>query len=126
MARVLVVDDSEPVRTIAGRMLAEVGHEVLLAGDAVAALEILCASSVDIVLSDVRMPGMSGAALMVAAHGLRPAVPVIAMSGDDPITVARDLFDAGWEADVPIISKPFVMTDLVAVIDAALRDARRV
>jgi two-component system cell cycle sensor histidine kinase/response regulator CckA len=103
---VLVVEDEPQVRRMAARALAEAGHRVLEAGDGREAISVLARSGqgIDLVLTDVAMPGMSGRELADRLRQARPDVRVIFMSGyaDDEI-VRRGLL----EPDQPFIQKPF-------------------
>jgi two-component system cell cycle sensor histidine kinase/response regulator CckA len=103
---VLVVEDEPQVRRMAARALAEAGHRVLEAGDGREAISVLARAGqgIDLVLTDVAMPGMSGRELADRLRQVRPDVRVIFMSGyaDDEI-VRRGLL----EPDQPFIQKPF-------------------
>jgi two-component system cell cycle sensor histidine kinase/response regulator CckA len=109
---VLVVEDEPQVRRMAARALAEAGHRVLEAGDGREAISVLgrAGRGVDLVLTDVAMPGMSGRELADRLRQARPDLRVIFMSGyaDDEI-VRRGLL----EPDQPLIQKPFTPDALV-------------
>ncbi len=82
MYTVLVVDDAEGVRELARRLLERLGHTVLVATTVVEAEEILVANAaVDVLLSDVVMPGASGPELARRLVEKRPELRVIYMSG---------------------------------------------
>ena len=78
--RVLIVDDDESLRESLELVLAAEGFEVVTAADGVAALGRLEASSFDVVLCDVRMPGMDGIELLPQLVRRLPGTPVIMMS----------------------------------------------
>jgi PAS domain S-box-containing protein len=109
---VLVVEDEPQVRRMAARALAEAGHRVLEASDGREAIGVLArvGRGVDLVLTDVAMPGMSGRELADRLRQARPDVRVIFMSGyaDDEI-VRRGLL----EPDQPFIQKPFTPDVLI-------------
>ena len=109
---VLVVEDEPQVRRMAARALAEAGHRVLEAGDGREAISVLARAGqgVDLVLTDVAMPGMSGRELADRLRQARPDVRVIFMSGyaDDEI-VRRGLL----EPEQPFIQKPFTPEVLI-------------
>ena len=70
-SRILIVDDEAPIRLLLGEHLQHCGYEVALAAQGSAALEFLQQRSFDLVLSDVRMPGMNGLELLADIVGWR-------------------------------------------------------
>lgn len=106
MARlVLVVDDEPLVLDVAARMLEDLGCDVVIAADAEEALETLADLPVEILITDVNMPGMDGYELANAAVKMRTDLKVIVLSGG-----ARD--GRGF----PFIQKPFRQADLKEAI----------
>lgn len=108
LGRVLVVDDDDAARAVVRGLLASSAAEVVEARDGAEALDVLAAGSADVVLMDVRMPGVDGVA---ALHAIRAddrwsALPVVLMSTLDepPVTgvpfVAKTALDADGLADV--------------------------
>jgi PAS domain S-box-containing protein len=123
---VLVVEDEELVRRAAVRILKNAGYVVLQASNAQEALAI-CASptgKIDLLLSDVVMPGLSGRELWDQVRQLRP-IRVIFMSGytDDAIVRHGIL-----EREVPFLNKPFTKQTLLGkvreVLDAPLQNGK--
>jgi CheY-like chemotaxis protein len=111
---VLVVDDDQLVREPIADYLREVGYEVLEAGDAHEAIDLVDhADHVDLVFTDVRMPGELdglGLARWVRAH--RPDLPVLLTSG---------YYGTGWlgerlERDVRLIQKPYTQDEVLTQI----------
>ncbi len=81
-ARALVIDDEEMIRKTFGRMLERIGLEVSLEADGTAGLAALADDpSIDVVLLDLSMPGMSGEQVLAEIRQMRPNLPVIVMSG---------------------------------------------
>jgi CheY-like chemotaxis protein len=80
--RLLVVDDEPDIREVTSAMLAEDGYEVLTARDGQEALEILPQFRPDLVVTDLRMPRLSGFELLKIMRERFPRLPVIAVSGD--------------------------------------------
>ncbi len=108
---VLLVEDEDPVRSFAARALRLRGYTVLEADSGEAALEILADPGlhVDIMLSDVIMPGLDGPAWVREAQKARPGAKVIFMSG-----YAEDAF-VGGDSGVPgsgFLPKPFTLNEL--------------
>ena len=79
-ARILVVDDEPGIRVMLSAALKREGHEVVLATDGPTALAALEAGPVDLVVTDIRMPGMSGIELLDAAKRIDPGLSVIMMT----------------------------------------------
>ncbi len=80
---VLLVEDDDLIRLNSADMLEELGHRVLQAGSAEEALELLRESPVDALITDVRLPGMSGLDLANQARALYPQLGVIFATGRD-------------------------------------------
>jgi CheY-like chemotaxis protein len=80
--RLLVVDDEPDIREVTSAMLAEEGYEVLTAGDGQEALEVLPRFCPDLVITDLRMPRLSGFELLAIIRERFPRLPVIAVSGE--------------------------------------------
>ena len=77
----LVVDDEELYRRALERILQRVGHAVISARDASEALAIVAAQPIDLVLADIRMPGLSGLELVRQIHEFAPDLPCIVITG---------------------------------------------
>lgn len=85
---ILVVDDDDQLRTIAVRILRRSGYTTLEASDGVAAIDIAKGAAVDLVLTDVFLPGMEGSTMAAAMRAIYPELPIVFMSGGDE-TVAK-------------------------------------
>jgi CheY-like chemotaxis protein len=115
--RVLVVDDEDGIRAATCALLRRHGFVVHAAASARAALTLLEREPVDLVLTDVAMPDMTGPDLAreVAARDL---APVLFMSG----LSREELRRKGWvDGDQVVVAKPFASGDLIAAVEAALR-----
>lgn len=80
---VLLVEDDALIRLVAVEMLASLGHAVVEAGNAEEAMSIVERQPVDVLLTDISLPGMSGEQLAGALRQLDPALPVVFASGAD-------------------------------------------
>lgn len=80
-SRILVADDEDALRDLLKRFLESKGHEVTLAKDGREALGFFRERSFDLVLSDVRMPGLDGLQLLAAIKDINPRTPVVLISG---------------------------------------------
>ncbi|HEU5304894.1 MAG TPA: response regulator [Gemmatimonadales bacterium] len=115
---VLVVDDEEAVRSLACRMLTWAGYQALEAGhgrEAIATLE-QHAGAIHLVVTDIKMPGMSGRELGRQVEQRWPGKPMLYMSG-----FASEVFQGGLlEPGAPFLSKPFTQEDLALKVRALL------
>ncbi|MBV9494687.1 MAG: sigma-54-dependent Fis family transcriptional regulator [Acidobacteria bacterium] len=118
MARVLVVDDDAGIRESAAMSLEKVGHRVSQASDAGSALQLLREHRVDVVVSDIYMPGQDGLALLQAISEQREPPRVILMTarGSIETTALAQRFGA-----FDYIAKPFELSDLIARVADAVR-----
>jgi len=80
---VLCVDDDDLVRRVTSNMIRELGHDVIEAEDGESALERLrnCGRHVDLMMTDIRMPGMTGFSLARRAQADHPGLNVVYMTG---------------------------------------------
>ncbi len=100
---VLVVDDEELYRRALQRILARVGYEVVCARDAHEALGIVSSERVDLVLSDVQMPGLNGIELVRQIRDQEPDLPCIVLTGHGSAETSVEAMQAGafWYLEKP-------------------------
>ena len=111
---VLIVEDMPAVRMLVAEMLGEAGYRCSEAGDAATALSVLQNDpSVDLLLTDVGLPQLSGRELADAARLHRPALPVLFMTGYAEKAVRRDRF---LGAGMDMVIKPFQINDLLGKV----------
>jgi signal transduction histidine kinase len=105
---ILVVDDENLVRTMAETILTDFGYKVLTAGGGQKALAILAHDDVkvDLVVTDMVMPGMSGRELIERVRQLAPAMKILSMSGY--------VMPADQQTGTAYLQKPFTSTELLA------------
>jgi DNA-binding response OmpR family regulator len=77
MKTILVVDDDEAIRTLLQEELQDEGYKVLIAINARDALKMVAAEPLDLVILDIRMPGMNGLEALPRILGLKEGLPVI-------------------------------------------------
>ena len=116
---VLVVEDNEALRRVVTRQLGELGYRVLAAENAAAGLELLDRQSIDLLLTDIVMPGgINGRELARRARQRRPGIKIVFTSG---FSEARLNGAAGpLAACTPLLSKPYRKEDLASAARAAL------
>ncbi|MEA3011345.1 MAG: hypothetical protein QOJ91_3037 [Sphingomonadales bacterium] len=112
--RVLLVEDNDHVRDFAHHLLDELGYRVISAASAEEALERLEEGPVDILFSDVVMPGLSGIELARLARQRNPALPVLLASG-----YSEEIVGAAG-ADFEIVRKPYDLNGIEAALGTAL------
>jgi CheY-like chemotaxis protein len=88
--RVLLVDDQPELRRLFRRTLSKAGHEVVEAWNGRAAIELARQSIFDVVISDVRMPDMSGLSLLKALYELDVDLPVVLVSGSPDLETEKE------------------------------------
>ena len=115
---ILVVDDEPNMRSVMQMALEEADYRVLTAEHAEAAITMLRDPDLDVVLTDLKMPGMSGQELIARCQQLRPDVPVIAVTAYGSIRSAVECIHAGA---VDYVTKPFEPEELQLAVQSALR-----
>lgn len=114
---ILVADDEAGVRESLGRALQREGFRVVPAEDGQTALDALRGGGVDLILADLRMPGLDGLELLRAAKLLAPEVEVIVLSGHGTVEEAVTAMKEGaWD----FLTKPFERAQLVRAVSKAL------
>jgi two-component system cell cycle sensor histidine kinase/response regulator CckA len=114
---VLVVDDEKVVRNLVARILTDAGYQVLTAANGFEALDALVqADPVDLLLTDLTMPGMSGEQLARCAGQLTPAPRFLFVSG---------FFTSHTDSRLPgpLLSKPFSRADLLGLVAQLITSA---
>jgi len=124
-ARVLVVDDDPLVRSTIAALLQRQKFDTVQASTAEDALQLLGRTDTpfDLVVSDVRMPGMNGCDLALAIRALNPSLPVLLMSGyvDD-----HAVYERIEAAGLVLMSKPFNVADFLAFVKRTIHAAGEV
>lgn len=114
---VLLVDDDRAVLDATSMLLGIHGYRVIVCDDSSDAAAILAAKDVDIVLTDIRMPRVSGMELLDKARALRPHVPVLLMSGHAEMDTAIEAIKKGA---FDLILKPYRAEYLLINIKRAI------
>jgi DNA-binding NtrC family response regulator len=119
-ARILVVDDEKLIRWSVGERLQRDGYEVLSAASGEEALDVVAASSPDLMLLDVRLPGIDGIATLQRALAVHPDLTVLMMSAHSTVDIAVEAMKHGA---VDFLVKPFPFQSLDAAVGRALSAA---
>ncbi|MEP7344587.1 MAG: response regulator, partial [Gemmatimonadaceae bacterium] len=115
---ILVVDDEEVLRRIAARVLTAAGYRVRVAGDADEALRLARADGprIDLLLTDIVMPGMNGRELAAVLRSEQPGVRVLLMSGYSHGHGSSH----GTHEETQFLQKPFTIDELLAKVRGLL------
>jgi len=119
--RLLVVDDEPHQREMLAKILTRAGYDVVVGADGREALAALDGAGFDLVLTDQRMPGMDGLALLDEVRSRVPPVPVVLMTAYGSVSSAVQAMKRG-AADY--LTKPFEKDELLLVLDKVLRQRR--
>ena len=115
--KIVVVDDEVKMQRIVQIMLSKMGHEAILAGTAEEALAHMEKEDVDLILTDMKMPSMSGIDLLNAVKKIRKDVPVIIMTAYGTI---RNAVDAMKKGASDYILKPFDIDEMELAVSKVL------
>ena len=111
--RILVVDDEDSIRKRCLRLLAREGYDAVGAKSGAAALEIVQSSQCDVVLADIRMPGMDGMQLLKHLKEFDSSIEIIMMTGYAAVETAVQAMKCGA---YDYLSKPFELDELLHVV----------
>ncbi|MCE1228940.1 MAG: response regulator [Firmicutes bacterium] len=117
-ARVLVLDDQEIIRLKLRRILEKSGYRVLEVAEAASAMEVIEREKVDLLLSDIQMPGMNGLELVQSLAHRIPEIAVVMVSGLDSVEMATDCLCHGAYG---YVIKPFDPNSILIAVANALR-----
>jgi CheY-like chemotaxis protein len=118
---ILVVEDDPQVRMLVTVVLEDLGYTVEVVGDADGALPVLASTRrLDLLVTDVGLPGMNGRQLAEIARQTRPELPVLFMTGYAEKAQERSAF---LEPGMSMIAKPFPLEAFSDAVRSALADA---
>ncbi len=115
---ILVVDDDLNILAVLEARLSSIDYQILTATGGEEALEILKARPVDLMITDVKMPGMGGMDLFSAAQVVRPGLPVMFLTAYGTIPGAVTALKAGA---IDYLTKPFNGRDLISKVQEVLK-----
>ena len=112
--RILLVEDEAALRSIAARALRSEEYEVIEAPDGLQAWKLAKESRFDLLITDSRMPHLSGTQLAVLVRELRPTMPILRISG------SPDSGSKGMPRGMATLFKPFTIDDLTRMVRSML------
>jgi NtrC-family two-component system response regulator AlgB len=121
VARILIVDDEKNIRTHLATYVRGLGHDTQMASDAAEALRAFAAAGFDVVVSDVRMAGADGMALLRDVRRLRPDTIVVLMTAYGTVPQAVEAMKAGA---YDYLMKPFSLDQVGLLLGRALEVGR--
>jgi putative two-component system response regulator len=116
-ARILIVDDENTIRMVLAKYLRTRGFEVATAESGDAALEQLAEKKFDLMLCDVRMPGLSGVELVPSAQEIDPSLGIVMLSAVNDASTAAESMAQGV---LDYLTKPIELPDLYDAVQRAL------
>lgn len=118
-SRVLIAEDNTDLRELLQEIMEDVGHEVIAASNGNEALEYIESPKemIDLLITDVQMPGLKGDGLLAAIQENRAEAPVIVITGHGSVAQAVEMVKAGA---FQYLTKPFDPEDLLRVVEEAL------
>jgi CheY-like chemotaxis protein len=120
--RVLLVEDDDDNRELMSEVLQAAGYEVVTASGGAEGLRKLSETSVDVVVTDVGMPGMGGLEVARAAKEIAPTVPVVIVTG---YAEREDIASARGRGVDAVLVKPIDPDSLTAALDEIMKGRRR-
>ncbi|MCC8382239.1 nitrogen regulation protein NR(I) [Photorhabdus laumondii subsp. laumondii] len=119
--KIWIVDDDSSIRWVLERALSNAGMECTSFADADSALTALAQNTPDVLISDIRMPGMNGLNLLNNIKQSNPLLPVIIMTAHSDLDAAVNAYQQGAFDYLP---KPFDIDEAVALLERALSHSR--
>jgi PAS domain S-box-containing protein len=116
--KILIVDDEESIREVSAALLDQMGYRVETAADPLEAIGRILQGGLDLVVTDLQMPGMDGVALLKRIREAQPLLPVVISTGHATVEAAIAALRTGA---TDFIRKPFTGEDFLQVIGRALR-----
>ncbi len=123
MARILLIDDDDDLRTMLRRVLTLSGHTVVEARNGEEGLALFPQAAADLVITDIVMPGKEGLEVLMALRKKHPPVKIIAISGGGRGDATDYLHLAKQMGAARVLSKPFSNDALMSAIAAVLGSA---
>jgi two-component system response regulator AtoC len=120
-SQIMIVDDEPNMLKVLGSLLKREGYDVLEASEGTSALLSMEDNHIDVLVADLRMPGMDGMTLLEKAIASRPNLPVIILTAHGTIDIAVEALKKGA---FDFVTKPFEWLELKQVISKAVQTAR--
>src|ERR1017187_8495228 len=109
MPTILIIEDEAKMRRLLELNLGEDGFKTLSAGDAETGLKLLDSEPVHLVLTDLKLPGMSGLEFLQTAKGKNAALPIVVMTAFGSVETAVEAMKSGGS---DYVLKPFSLAEM--------------
>jgi DNA-binding NtrC family response regulator len=119
VSRILVIDDERVLRELMREILERAGHYTIGAETPTRVLELLTDEELDLVVSDIVMPGLSGLELLDEIRARRPSLPVVLVTGAGTYENVNEAVRRGAAA---LVIKPFSHAELYEAVETALAE----
>lgn len=117
--KILIVDDEPDMLRLLSMILREkTAYQLVSTNNPLEALEIVKQGGIDLMVSDLKMPGLDGSALLDAVKAVKPELPVIIITAFATLEAAMDTMNRGC---FDFITKPFRKEQIILTIDKALK-----
>ena len=117
--RILIVDDEPEIREELAEYLAGKGYRVVVAGDGREGLAKFRAEPCDLVITDMKMPGMAGDEVIRCLRGIAPGLPIVVLTGHYS---TQDVADANRAGAAAVFNKPIKLRALYEALKTLLAD----
>src|SRR6266478_6228570 len=120
-AKILLIEDDPGIVMTLRRMLREEGHEVLVEKRGDSGLALARADSFDVVITDMKLPGLNGLDLVRELHAAKPRLPIILMTAHGTTETAIEATKSGA---YDYLLKPFEIPEFIELVEKALASAQ--
>src|SRR3954463_12740952 len=120
-AKILLIEDDAAIATTLRRILADEGHDVLLEQRGDRGLDRSRNEAFDVVITDLRLPGLNGLDLVRELHAAKPLLPIIVMTAHGTTETAIEATKFGA---YEYLIKPFEMPALIELVGKALENSK--
>ncbi len=120
MARILVIDDDKMMRETLRAMIEDAGHDVVEAAEGADGMKQIDAGGIDLVITDLIMPGKEGIETICELQVKHRELPIIAISGGSPMGYGTSLHSAEALGAKQSVEKPFTQDEMLAAVNRVL------
>jgi two-component system, chemotaxis family, chemotaxis protein CheY len=120
MARILLIDDDDSVRTVLRLILIQFGHAVIEARNGKEGIEMFTLANPDLLITDIVMPEKEGLEVLIEIRKIRPSVKIIAISGGGRVNPTDYLRSAKFLGAAKVLAKPIPSDVLISAVNEVL------